>query len=256
MPSLLHGFACAMIYSMIRKTVIFALLCSAIPALAATNPFSTPYAELDAGALSALKNYLPAGSQPIALTAGLLNNDQKTDYAAVLDGTSGTQTSAPVFIKLPETLVRLWRNQHPTSSRRLFVVLSGNPPKIINNATFLPVKPTDKKDEALAHIAIHDQVLEFRFMQAITNPAGGQRIEQTFQFKPKENDLILTRYQRNKTNRATAMFNEINIDWETGKRETTSGSMSSPRHKKSSEKLSNTKSWQLNDIHDALSFEP
>lgn len=245
-----------MLSTMIRFIFSLAILSCATSSLAASQPFSTPYSALDANALAAVKAYIPPHWQAIALSAGLLNQDQKTDYALVLEATSQeAPKSLPAFAKPPEALIRLWQNQHPLNGRRLVVVLSGDPVKILSYAKFLPAKPAEVKNETLAHIAIQDQVLEFRFSQTRANAAGGQRIEQIFQFKPDQDALILNSYQQSKTNRATAMFNEVKIDWHKGQRQTTSGSMSSPRHKKSTEPFKG-KTWSLGEISDALSFEP
>ncbi|WP_020393749.1 hypothetical protein [Thiolinea disciformis] len=241
---------------MIRFIFSLVILCCATPSLAASNPFSTPYSALDAHDLAAVKSYIPPHWQAIALSAGLLNQDQKTDYAIVLEAApQEAPQSLPAFVKPPKALIRLWQNQHPLNGRRLVVVLSGEPVKVLSYAKFLPAKPSETKDETLAHIAIQDQVLEFRFSQTRSNAAGGQRIEQIFQFKPDQNGLILTSYQQSKTNRATAMFNEVKIDWQKGQCQTTSGSMSSPRHKKSTEAFKG-KTWALDEIKDALRFEP
>jgi len=182
----------------------------------------------------AIQPFIPKNFKLLSVAEGRLNADQQTDYAVVVE-------RAATELK--------------PAARRLLVIVSD--PEAENGLKigqqywrFIPL-PSVEGEEPLTYLAINKGELEVQF-----KPPNAGRSYVSYTFKPEGRRFVLSKFQQYKVKPATGMFSETVIKLDQGERELTSGSMSSPRHMKKTEKFKASQIWTPCRIDDPLNFEP
>lgn len=184
--------------------------------------------------LAAIERFIPKNFTMLNLAQGELNADQKPDYAVVVE--------------------RIASETKP-AQRRLLIILSDPEAegglKIAQQYwRFIPL-PTAEGEDPFSYLAINAGKIEIQL-----TPASAGRSHVTYTFKPEGKRFVLSSFQRYKVKPATGMFNETVVNLDQGERKLTSGSMSSPRHMKKTEKFKSSQTWTPCRIDDPLNFEP
>lgn len=202
------------------------LLLSVLPCLfAASHSVKSPVA---------IENFIPKNFKVLQFTEGELNADGKLDYAVVVERQASDTKPA---------------------QRRLLIMVSDSEAegglKIAQQYwRFIPL-PDHQNADPFAYLGINNGLIEIKF-----TPANAGRSHTTYTFKPEGKRFVLNSLQRYQVKPATGMFKETIFNVSEGQRESTSGSMSSPRHMKKVEKFSAEKTWTPCRIDDPLNFEP
>ncbi|MEZ5478797.1 MAG: hypothetical protein R3E95_15340 [Thiolinea sp.] len=221
--------------------------------------YSEPYAPLEPALLERVEHFISKGWQAIALARGDLNGDEQEDYALVI------QKNDPANIQSSGGLIAADINTNP---RHLLILLTRDADDIEADGEqlirkrlyrrFIPVPDPEHPDqvEPLSYIGIENGRLEIKF-EAWETVGSWQRSDLTYRFRYRENGhFVLTHFEHFQVNRASGMFKTTHIDLPKGELIKTSGSMSSPRHRKDSLSFPRDRQWTLCDIKQPLNFRP
>lgn len=183
---------------------------------------------------AAVQHLLPKNFSIFSFASGDLNADGKLDYAVAVERIASATKPA---------------------ARRLLIMLSdveveGGLRIAQQYWRFIPL-PSAEGLDPLAYLAINKGLIEVQF-----KPPNAGRSHVSYTFKLEGRRFVLSHFQRYKVKSVTGMFNETVINVDQGERETTSGSMSSPRHLKKVEKFKASQTWTPCRIDDPLNFEP
>ena len=208
------------------------IILSLLPCLIAASQVSHSPASVDVPNPAAVESFVPKKFKILNLAQGELNRDGKPDYALVVErAASDTKPAA----------------------RRLLIIVSDadNGLKLAQEYwRFIPL-PNAANEDPFSYIVIRDGLIEVKL-----NPANAGRSHVTYTFKPEGRRFVLDTFQRYQVKPATGMFNETMYDVTQGKQQTTSGSMSSPRHLKKTINFKPKQTWTPCRIDDPFSFEP
>ncbi len=210
------------------------------------NEYSEPYAPIDRQLLQSIQHLLPTQDwQVIALVKGQLNNDGHDDYALVMEKTLKSSTSPA------RHLLVLLSDEDEFNLGAYRLIISSH------YKHFIPPANTERGDP-LAHIAIREGLLELRFQRRSASHFGSdnKNISVTYNFKRQPGHFALNHWQYYSVNPRSGLFSEQIINLEKGQQETTSGSMSSPKHQKSHTPFKTNKTWCPGDIKDVFEFRP
>jgi len=215
--------------------------------------FSEPYTPLNETALTVVQTHLPSQWQPIALASGQLNQDEHPDYAVVLEK-----------IVMPPAPAHEGGLHSPENPRHILILLSDETADAFTQQRYSTIIPTPAAamPDTLAHIGIVENTFEIRFTRRPASDYGkdNKSLSITLNFTlPKEGEdtaLQLSRWQRYSVSHRSGLFDETIIDLAAGTQETTSGSMSSPRHKKSQTAFESEQAWLIDAISDPFDFVP
>lgn len=233
--------------------VLAALPINLALAMEENTAFSEPYAPLNEAALTAVQTHLPPQWQPIALASGPLNQDEHPDYAVLLEK-----------IILPPAPAHEGGLHSAENPRHILILLSDQAADTFTQQRYSHIipKPDSDQPDTLAHIGIVENSFEIRFTRRPASDYGkdNKSLSITLNFTlPKEGEdkaLQLSRWQRYSVSRRSGLFDETIIDLEASTQEKTSGSMSSPRHKKSQTAFESEQTWGVDAISDPFEFVP
>lgn len=238
------------------------LLCCLLSPIAEAD-YSEPFSPIDEQALAQISSFIPDEWKAIALAQGDLNSDNKNDYALVI------QAMNPDNIRPTNSGGELISTSIDTNPRHL-LLLFANAPSDEQGADsrysrkriyrrFIPTLSPESPDmnEPLSYIAINEGLLEIKF-KAEGIGESWERNDLTYQFayQKTQDRFMLISHDLRTVNRISAMFEQNYLDLTTGELIKTSGSMSSPRHRKDQELLQISQHWTPCDIKQPLSFNP
>ncbi len=221
----------------------------------AESELSAPYAALDTASLTRVQPFIRDGWQAIALAQGDLNADERPDYALVIQATDQDKVYTT-----PDSNT----GSIDTNPRRLLIVLSDedefNPGAHTLTLSdqywrFIPAAHPEERADPLAYIAINTGILEVKLSAAASGALGG-RTDVTYRFKRKDGRFVLSAFSQYKVKRTTGMFQETLVDLDAGHQKTTSGSMSSPRHKVAEDTFKPQQDWTPCMIREPFDFQP
>lgn len=223
--------------------------------LSGQSDYSEPHAAVDESRLAKVTDFIPENWKAIALAAGDMNDDNKEDYALIIQKTDPQNTATNGGLVATET------DTNPRHLLLLFTVQEDGQEKLIRKRIyrkFIPSLAADSPDmaEPVSYIGIDDNTLEIKF-EDWTTEGSWQRNDITYKFRYDKGSghFRLTFFEHHNVNKASGMFKKSSIDLLSGKQEKAFGSMSSPRHRRESNTIK-TDNWTICDIKKPLTFRP
>lgn len=238
------------------KILIARLLTSFFIAAVAQADYSEPFTEIDATALETVDDFIPPGWKAIALAQGDLNDDERLDYALVIQDTD------PDNIQGDGGLIATEVDVNP---RHLLLLFGGDAEagEMLSRKRiyrkFIPGLNPDEPDlaEPLSYVGINEGALEVKF-EVWGGAYSFERDDITFRFRYDEasETFPLISFDHRNVHKATGMFKDFKADLVRNKLHKAAGSMSSPKHRKESGAFIPAQDWTPCDIKEPLVFKP
>ncbi len=240
----------------------FRILCISVFSTAgAYADYSAPFTPLDQKARAATDDFIPSGWRAIALAQGDLNQDERTDYALVI------QQIDPENIHSVGGLVAVEIDANPRHLLLVFTDTSEADHAGVGERLrrkriyrrFIPSLNPEHPDRAepLSYIGINTGLLEVKF-ESWGEAYSWERDDLTFKFRydASSETFPLISFEQRNVHKATGMFKDVSVDLLQYEIQRAAGSMSSPKHRKSQADFIPTQDWTLCDIKQPLSFFP